>query len=115
LSFLATKDYALQRDYTSTRGIEESSLKDQCQYSQFQGLQQTAFLNCSRLYLESAYATIEFILAFLFSQRHFIRIKKMHSWERPFDLDKDSAQGADTERIFVELRATELWTSGNIR
>jgi hypothetical protein len=39
----------------------------------------------------------------------------MHSWERPFDVDKDSAQGADTERIFVELRATELWTSGNIR
>jgi len=39
----------------------------------------------------------------------------MHSWERPFDLDKDSAQGEDTERIFVELGATELWTTGIIR
>jgi len=68
LSFLATKDYALQKDYTSTREIEESSLKDQCQYSQFQALQQIAFLNCSRLYLASASEAIELILAFLFSR-----------------------------------------------
>jgi len=85
LSFLATKDYALQKDYTSTREIEEFSLKDQCQYCQFLGQLQRAFLDSSHLYLKRTNETNKPI-PFLFLAR------RLAPKQRKFKARKDIPQ-----------------------
>jgi hypothetical protein len=58
--------------------------------------------------LDSAYEIIELILAFLFSQRHFIKIKKMRNWERSFDVDKGFGIRHGYGVLFVELKGKEF-------
>jgi hypothetical protein len=52
--------------------------------------------------------TIDLFLAFLFPQRHFIRIKKMRNWERSFDVDKGFSIRHGYGMLFVELKRKEI-------